>query len=231
MIDIIGAIRNIFTRVGAPAGASVVADIADLITRTKGLNDIHDDLGTHETAQATNRAVVDDIHDTELPAVKIDTGNIKTQTDKIPHIALCITQWGGFEDELDISIASVGTLDAATKLTPTLPTGATVWKAYLVFKFREIYCAAANYIGTAGTVEVQKSTEGSWVAGITIPTGAMDVAAGASAAGDCLIGNADVSAQIASGSEVEFRLNTIRANADNLLLRDIQVGLQIYFTI
>ncbi len=33
-------------RLGSPASSSIAADIADLITRTKGLNDIHDDLAT-----------------------------------------------------------------------------------------------------------------------------------------------------------------------------------------
>jgi len=211
MIDLLGRIRK------------TIADIADLITRTKGLDDIHDDLTTHETAQETNRAVVVDIHN--------GVALVKTQTDKIPHAALCITQWGGFEDELLLKAdAEPAALAVGTKFTPVLPDGATVWKAYLVMKFREIYCAAANYVGTAGSVQVQKSG-GSWVTGITIPVGTLDVAAGLSAAGDCLIGNADVSAQVASGSEVEFQLVTLRSNVDDLAIRDIQFGLQIYFTI
>ena len=98
-------------------------------------------------------------------------------------------------------------------------------------KFRDIYCAGANYIGTLGYVQVQKSAAGSWVSGITIAAGTLDVAAGATASGDCLIGNADVSAQVASGSEVEFQLVTLRSNADDLAIRDVQFGLQIYFTI
>jgi len=160
-----------------------------------------------------------------------DVGLVKTQTDKIPHVALCITQWGGFEDEILLKAAAdPAALAAGTKFTPVLPAGATVWKAYLVMKFREIYCAAANYVGTAGSVQVQKAG-GSWVSGITIAAGTLDVAAGCSAPGDCLIGNADVSAQVASGSEVEFQLVTLRSNVDNLALRDIQFGLQLYFTI
>lgn len=144
----------------------------------------------------------------------------------------CITQWGGFEDEILLKAAAdPAALDAATKFTPVLPAGAVVWKVYLVMKFREIYCAGANYVATAGSVQVEKSTGGSWTTGITIAAGTLDVAAGASAAGDCLIGNADVSAQVASGSEVEFKLVTLRSNADDLAIRDVQFGLQIYFTI
>ncbi|GAJ07628.1 unnamed protein product, partial [marine sediment metagenome] len=150
--------------------------------------------------------------------------------DRLGRMAFCVTQWGGFEDEILLKTATDPALDVATKFTPVLPTGAVVWKAYLVMKFREIYCAAANSVGTAGSVQVQKSG-GSWVTGITIAAGTLDVAAGASAAGDCLIGNADVSAQVASGSEVEFKLITLRSSVDDLAIRDVQFGLQIYFTI
>jgi len=165
----------------------------------------------------------------DIATIKGHVDGVETSLGKV---ALCITQWGGFEDEILLKAADdPAALAAGTKFTPTLPTDATVWKAYLVMKFREIYCAGANYVATGGVVQVEKSTEGSWVAGITIPIGTLDVAAGASAPGDCLMGNADVSAQVASGSEVEFQLVTLRSNADDLALRDVQFGLQIYFTI
>jgi len=38
----------IFERLGAPAFSTIAGDIANLITRTKGLDDIHDDLDTHD---------------------------------------------------------------------------------------------------------------------------------------------------------------------------------------
>ncbi len=158
---------------------------------------------------------------------------IIAETDKIPHIALCKPQWGGFEDELNLGTgAPAPTPLAACVLTPVLPDGATVWKAYLVFKFREIYCAGANYIATAGGVEISDDNFTSEMTGITIPTGTLDVAAGVSASGDCLVGNVDVSSKVASGTENQFRMiTTMRANADNLMVRDVQIGLQIFFTI
>lgn len=157
---------------------------------------------------------------------------IDTEIDAIKaNIALPITQWGGVEDEILLkSAADPAALAAATKLTPALPAGATVWKAYLVMKFREVYCAGANFVGTLGYVQVQKVAGGSWTTGITIEAGTLDVAAGLSAAGDCLIGVVDVSAQVASGSQVEFKLVTLRSNADDLAIRDVQFALHIYIT-
>lgn len=173
-------------------------------------------------------------HDTDIKG-RLDTtdGEVADIKAKLDHVALCITQWGGFEDELNLGTgAPAPTPLAACVLTPVLPAGATVWKAYLVFKFREIYCAGANYIATAGGVEISDDSFTSEMTGITIPTGTLDVAAGASAAGDCLIGNVDVSSKVASGTQNQFRMiTTMRANADNLMVRDVQIGLQIFFTI
>ncbi|GAH35599.1 unnamed protein product, partial [marine sediment metagenome] len=89
----------------------------------------------------------------------------------------------------------------------------------------------ANFTDVAGVVQIQKVVAGAWVTGITIPVGVLDVAAGVSAGGDCLMGNIDVAAQVTNGVEVEFQLITLRTDADDLALRDIQLGLQIYFTV
>lgn len=142
-----------------------------------------------------------------------------------------VTLWGGLEDELKIDAAGPGTPSTATRLTPALPSGATVVKAFLIMKFREIYCAAANYIATAGVVQVEKVSGGSWTSGITIPVGVWDVGAGASASGDCIVGDTDISAQIASASQIEFQLATLLANVDAMLLRDLQFGVQIWYTV
>jgi len=56
--------------IGTPNFTTVVGDIANLITRIKGLDDIHDDV-----------VVVDTVVDLIL----VDTGNIKTKTDNLPE--------------------------------------------------------------------------------------------------------------------------------------------------
>lgn len=221
-----------------------VIEHCDILTNTVGVlidagatnNHICTPHFSNNTTDFTNNGgatndIIDARKESQIVAGQAVEQDLKDIYDQGAHAALCIMQWGGFEDEVLLkSGADPAALDAATKFTPTLPDGATVWKAYLVMKFRGIYCAGANFIATAGIVQVQKSG-GAWVTGITIPIGALDVAAGVSAPGDCLMGNADVSAQVASGSEVEFQLVTLRSNADDLALRDVQFGLQIYFTI
>ena len=150
----------------------------------------------------------------------------------LARIELSAVMWGGIEDELVLkSGADPAAPDAATKFTPDIPAGVTITRAFLLMKFREITCAAAaNYIGTLGYVQLQKAG-GSWLSGITVPTGILDVASGAVASGDVWIGKTDIKAQVADGVECEFKLVTLRSNADDLLIRDTQFGLQIYYTL
>jgi len=157
---------------------------------------------------------------------------VDSGTTKLSHLAGVTTQWGGYQDEILLKAAAdPAALDEATRLTPVLPSGATVWKAFLLMKFRELYCTEANYVSIPGYVQLQKVTGGSWLTGITIKGGTLDVSAGVSHPGDVLIGNTDVSLQVSSGEEVEFQLVTLRSNVDDLAIRDVQFGLQIYYTL
>lgn len=150
----------------------------------------------------------------------------------LARIELSAVMWGGIEDELTLkSAADPAVPDAATKFTPDIPAGVTITRAFLLMKFREITCAAAaNYVSTAGVVQVKKAA-GAFLSGITIPTGILDVASGVVAPGDVWIGKIDVKAQVTDGTECEFKLLTLRSNADDLLIRDVQFGLQIYYTL
>ena len=182
-------------------GYDIARKTHNLITRTKGLDDIHDDLVT-----------------------------VKTQTEKTPRIQSGELVFGGFDPVQTLKTAADPAAPAvATKFTPNIPNGATITKAKLLMKFRDITCAAAaNYISTLGYVQVKKAG-GAWLTGITVQVNMLQVASGAVGPGDVWIGNIDVKAQVEDGIENEFKLITLRSNADDLLVRDVQFGLQTYF--
>lgn len=180
------------------------------------------------------KIVVDGIPTTAMRGT--DSAATETKQDAqdvlLARIELSAVMWGGIEDELTLkSAADPAVPDAATKFTPDIPSGATITRAFLLMKFREITCAAAaNYVSTAGVVQVKKAG-GAFLSGITIPTGILDVASGAVAPGDVWVGKIDVKAQVTDGTECEFKLLTLRSNADDLLIIDTQFGLQIYYTL
>jgi len=168
---------------------------------------------------------------TLLGMVDTVVDGIKVQTDKMPQIQSGEPVFGGFEAVITLKAAAdPAALGAATKFTPNLPAGVTPTKAKLLVKFRDITCvAAANWIATGGVVQVKKAG-GAFITGITIPANMLQVAEGAVGPGDVWIGDIDVKAQVEDGVENEFQLITLRSNADDLLLRDVQFGLQIFFT-
>ena len=140
--------------------------------------------------------------------------------------------WGGFEDEILLKASeNPAALAAMTILTPYLPARATITASRLLCKFRELYCAADNYIATKGYVQLKKVTGGAWTNGLTIESGMLHVAAGVSGAGDVLVGDIDVSDQVENGVQLEFQFVTLRSHVDDLAIRDIQFGVQHLYTL
>jgi len=143
-----------------------------------------------------------------------------------------MTILGGVEDCITCAHnANPSAPAAATKLTPALPDGCTVTAAYIIMLCRAIEddSTAANYVGTAGVVQVKKVTNGTWISGIAIPAGAWDVGASEKGSGFAIVGETDVKAQVVDGSQVQFQIVTLRAHSSNILLHDIQFGLRIYY--
>ena len=215
MIDIIGRLKSILADI-----ATAITDIAAVETK----------VDTAITDIAAAEAKVDTAI-ADIGTVDTVVDAIKTETDKTSVIRYYIpARFGGIEDETLLKNgADPAAFDVATKYTPTLPAGATPTDCKLLFKFRELYCAAANFVSTAGVIQVKKAG-GAFITGITIPTGTFDVAAGVAGAGDLIVGNVDISAQIESGIELEFQWITIRSNVDNLAVRDIEIGVSIGYT-
>lgn len=186
------------------------------------------EFGPHKEDYTPARAEnLDELAAANIPA---DIDAIKTQTDKMPRIQSGDSSFGGFEPVITLKAAAdPAALSVATKFTPNLPAGVTVTKAKLLVKFRDITCvAAANWIATGGVVQIKKAG-GAWLTGITLQVNMLQVASGAVGPGDLWIGDIDVKAQIEDGVESEFRLITLRSNADDLLLRDVEFGAQIFF--
>ena len=151
-----------------------------------------------------------------------------------PHVLVerAMSIFGGIEDMITCaSNADPSAPATVTRLTPALPDGAIVTKAYIIALCRAIEddSAADNYVATAGIFQVKKVTSGSWLTGIAIPVGAWDMGASLQSSGFAIVGETDVKAQVADGSQVQFQIVTLRAYGSNILLHDIQFGLKTYY--
>lgn len=119
--------------------ANIPADIDTLLTRVTAAVATAAALTAHEASQATHRAVLVDIHDTDLPAVKTDTGNIKTQTEYTEDSASGTTA-NAYADALDIDTRGMKSM--SMELANTDGANSLTW---------QLRCRYADY--AAGTDE------------------------------------------------------------------------------
>jgi len=180
------------------------------------------------------KTAVDDIHDTDLPAVKTDTGAIKLVTDKIPRLVSSMDFWSDIVEELQLT----GTLQSNLALTGAnvvitgIPTGATLVRVVVMFMCRAIENtnATANKLDGAQNIEVNFEG-GSFVDAINLADDLFGVAASTREMGTVIIGDNDVKATVTGNGTCTFRIDAAKADLDNLNFNDYQVGVRVYFTV
>ena len=118
-----------------------------------------------------------------------------------------------------------------------IPAGATLKRVIAILKYRvaEDTSASDNKISTAGpvtpAVQVKESVAGVFTDAITIVDDAIQVAASTRDGGDVIVGGIDVKAEVDADDTYDFQLDDILADGANLLLRDLQVGLRVVWTV
>lgn len=144
--------------------------------------------------------------------------------------------WSGEEDLITITAASQD-LALPSVVVAGIPAGATITRVIAILKYRVIEdtSAADNKISTAGpvtpAVQVTETVAAAFVDAITIIDDMMQVAASTRDNGDVLMGTIDVSAAVAGDGTYDFQLDDILADGGDLLLRDLQVGLRIEWSV
>jgi hypothetical protein len=145
--------------------------------------------------------------------------------------------WGDYHSgEIEITTtAGVKTFDAGCQVTPDIPSGATIQRAVVLLKFRYVRdsSGSANAIDTTEAtpaVQIEKVSGGSWTDAITIVADILTCAGEAKECGDVWVGDVDVKAQVADEAASEFRLDDIKADANNLYIGEVQFGLRVWFS-
>lgn len=219
----------------------------DLDNATDGLgalkaliDNLDADLVAHEASQATHRAVLVDIHDTDLPAVKTDTGNIKTQTDKIAgKMLFSLDFWSDPQEEVQVA-AAAGTLAITPTVTVAdLPAGATIVRAIAMFKFRMIentYAGVnkldgATVAATSQVIQVKETAAGAYIDAINFVDDQFTLADSAREGGDVLIGSIDITGQVDGNDSYTFQWLLANADQDFINFNDCQVGLRIWYSV
>ena len=188
-IDLLATAANLATLDGKAdailedTGTTLDTLIKDIPTNTE----LATALGTADdavlAAVAAAKSVIDNIHDTDLPAVKTETAAIKAKTDNLPASPAPA-------DEYDVALAALDTLidGAITKIDaidtivddlhdtdiPAIPTAAEVWSSPIRTLTVPAVAIASNVDGT--TLSLYKDADiNIEFTGLTIPAGSKKV--------------------------------------------------------
>lgn len=114
-----------------------------------------------------------------------------------------------------------------------LPDGFTIDRVVAMLKIRSVEDSSGvlNRLTTVGgetpAVQVQRAA---YIDGINLQDDQWEVAASSRDSGDVQVGDIDVQAQVDQNATINFRLDDVRADGNNLLLHDVQTGLRVYYT-
>ena len=140
-----------------------------------------------------------------------------------------------FWSEIDnlVTVTSTAANQALKPITvEKIPSGATVNRAVLMLKFRatEDTSGAENSLVLAGTEHIQiDKTGGTYIDAIKLIAGMALTGGSLVGSGDVWIGNIDISSEVDGNDTYETRWEGADCTANNLLFRDVQVGLRLWF--
>lgn len=141
------------------------------------------------------------------------------------------TEWSEAQAETPITGASTDVALPAVIL-PNLTIG-TIIRVIAILKYRKIANsdAAANAINGAADVQVRLGA-GAWADCIDIIDNTMHTAGNGESPGDVIVGEIDVSGTVTGmNATYNFQFDDIQADAANLNLYDIQMGIKIFYTV
>ncbi len=113
-----------------------------------------------------------------------------------------------------------------------LPAGATIVRAIVMFKFRmvENTYAGANKLDAAAALPIQVNRTG-WLTAIDFVDDAFSLVESAREGGDVIIGDNNVVAQVDRNAAYIFRWLNAKADQNNILFNDVQVGIRIWYSL
>jgi hypothetical protein len=113
-----------------------------------------------------------------------------------------------------------------------LPSNSTVKRVVMMLKYREVEdtSGAANSLVLAGTEHIQiDKSGGTYIDAIKLIAGMALTPSLARGGGDAWIGDIDIDSEVDGNDTYETRWEGADCTGNNLLFRDLQVGLRVYF--
>src|SRR3990167_4700780 len=114
-----------------------------------------------------------------------------------------------------------------------LPSGATVVRAVVLFKYRVIENtnASANKLSGAQEIQVRDDTPSACIDAINFLDDQLGIAASTIQGGDVVIGSIDVAATVDGNDTYNFQWDEGVADLANINFNDVQIGLRLWYSV
>ena len=155
------------------------------------------------------------------------TGTITYRIDEQPPIDF----WSLPQEEVSIPAAAAD--QALPDIVVTLPNGARVTRAIVMFKYRIVdnINAGANALAGAQEIQIRDDTPSAWIDAINFVDNQFTLAASTRESGDVSIGLIDVSGTVDGSDTYNLQWDEAVADLASINFNDIQVGLRIWYTV
>ena len=143
-----------------------------------------------------------------------------------------VTFWSEVQATATITGASTD-VSLPSVVLPNLTIG-TIVDVRCVLKYRKIDnpYAGTNAVNGAADVQVKENAAGAYIDAIDIIDNSMQCDASAESGGDVVMGDIDVKAQVAAMNKTyDFKFDEVAADQNNLVLYDVQTGIQVWFQV
>ncbi|KKL04116.1 hypothetical protein LCGC14_2619320 [marine sediment metagenome] len=167
-----------------------------------------------------------------------DSGALTTITTEVEKTKTFYRDFWSDVQALVTITATAQDLSLPSVVVAGLPAGATVARAIAIFKYRAAQdtSGSANNLDDGGgtttpAIQVRADTPGTYIDAINVVDGMVQVVASTRDSGDVWMGDNDVKSEVDENDTYEFQFDDAEAEGGNLLLRDVQCGLRVYFTL
>lgn len=158
---------------------------------------------------------------------------------KLNRVLCSMDFWSASLEEVSLDGDTAATVTLPTVTVADLPTGATIVKAIVMFKFRVIentHTETANKLDgpssalTSQVIQIDKSG-GTWIDAINFVDDQFGIAKATREGGDVIIGNIDVASEVDENETYELRWLLALADEDLLNFNDVQMGIRIWYSL
>jgi len=242
----VGGIAEQATLINATYGLSALKTLIDLKASQLSVDEIGGD-----TDYIING--IDDIHDTDLPAIKSKTDlivsggatevNVDAVETKVDTLTTDVGRKVVHQDFWSASVAAVAITDAESNINlpnvvvAGLPAGATITRVEVLFKCRLIRDSstadnAVHDLDADFFISVDADpARASKVNAIAILEDfwSVDVSTSPDTGGDVIVGSTDVKAEVTIDGTYYLTMDNAQSDGNNLNLLDVMIGLRVYF--